>query len=142
MFPPRILIASMNATERDQWAQWLADRRVVVNLASAASELRTKVRALRPDLLVLGPLESGDGEIAGARPQATAFDICREHQGDLRKTRMMILMIVDGEVSQVEQAVRVGADDLLTRPVKRQEFQSRVDLMLALLDVRDCRDPL
>jgi CheY-like chemotaxis protein len=142
MFQPRVLIACADRSDRYQLAEILANSLATLDFASDAGETRTKVRALPLDVLVLGRLESGDAEIADARPGATAFEICRELKCDPRTVRTMILMIVDGEPADVEQAVLAGTDDLLLRPVDRRELLPRVDAMLAVKDVRDRRDPL
>jgi two-component system, sensor histidine kinase and response regulator len=142
MFQTRILFACANRGERDQLAVMLADSRATLDFAEDQGETRTKVRALRPDVLVLGRLESGNAETAVARPGATALEICRELKSNSRTARIMILMIVDADEVDLEQAVRAGADDLLSRPVTRRELLPRVDALLALKDVRDRRDPL
>jgi DNA-binding response OmpR family regulator len=139
MFQPLILVACADRPYRDQLAEFLTERRATLDFAGDGREVRTKVRALRPDVLVLGRLEFSDTEAPDARPGATAFEICRELKCDSRTARTMILMIVEADM---EQVVLAGADDLLSRPVTRRELLPRVDAMLAVKDVRDRRDPL
>jgi DNA-binding response OmpR family regulator len=139
MFQPLILVACADRPYRDQLAEFLTETRATLDFAGDGGEVRTKVRALRPDVLVLGRLESGDADTADARPGATAFEICRKLKCDSRTARVMILMIVEADM---EQAVLAGADDLISRPVTRRELLPRVDAMLAVKDVRDRRDPL
>jgi two-component system sensor histidine kinase/response regulator len=142
MFQPLILVACADRPYRDQLAEFLTETRATLDFAGDGGEVRTKVRALRPDVLVLGRLESGDADTADARPGATAFEICRKLKCDSRTARVMILMIVDADEADMEQAVLAGADDLISRPVTRRELLPRVDAMLAVKDVRDRRDPL
>jgi DNA-binding response OmpR family regulator len=137
VFQSRILIACADRAERDYLAELFADQKATLDFAGDRSEVRTKVRALIPDVLVLGRMETDDVGSVG-----TAFDICREFKGDSRTARTMILMIVDRDEADIEQAVLAGADDLLSRPVTRRELLPRVNAMLALKDVRDRRNPL
>jgi DNA-binding response OmpR family regulator len=81
-------------------------------------EALEKARRLRPDLIVLDHM----------LPELSGLDVCRI----LRQETNIPMLVVTARDSEVDKvvALRVGADDYLTKPFSLPEFMARVIALL------------
>src|SRR5258708_15107691 len=68
-------------------------------------------------------------------PGQTGFSICRQVKGH-RETRLIPVVLVTGlaSVSDRVLGIEVGADDFLSKPIRREELMARVRSLLRLRD--------
>jgi class 3 adenylate cyclase len=98
----------------------------VVSAADGESALMQVMKA-PPDLVLLDVM----------MPGASGFDVCRQLKGDEATAMIPIILVTaleDGE-SRVH-GIEAGADDFLSKPVRREELIARVKTLRRLHDTR------
>lgn len=81
-----------------------------------------KIRAMRPDLVVLDVM----------LPGVSGYDICREVRGDPALRGVKILMMTArGSSVERRRGVEIGADGFITKPFELKELRQEVRRLLA-----------
>jgi len=93
----------------------------VLTAANGTQGLR-KAQDEKPDLIILGVL----------LPGVDGLQVCRRLRADSQTAQIPILMI-SAKAQDVEKAtaIKVGADDYLSKPVGPSEIASRVEALLS-----------
>jgi two-component system, OmpR family, alkaline phosphatase synthesis response regulator PhoP len=105
---------------------------LVASLESLGCRLRTamdgpealdEVAKKAPDLILLDIM----------MPRMSGYQVCKKIKADPALKGIPIVMVTAlNEVSDVEHAVEVGADDFISKPINRLELLTRVRAMLRL----------
>ena len=99
--------------------------------ASSGEDALASVKAEQPDLVLLDVMMPGmDG-----------FEVCRRLKGDdsTRSIPVVIVTSLDQRDDKV-QAIKVGADDFITKPVDKTELLARSASLLRMKEFHDERD--
>ena len=97
-----------------------------VVLAHDGKEGLEKVRAARPDLVILDVM----------MPEMNGYDVCvvLKADGELRKTPVILLTAVDQHLFKTTYTQAMGlmteADDYIAKPVEPQDLVKRVEVWL------------
>ena len=97
-----------------------------VILAHDGKEGLEKVRAARPDLVILDVM----------MPEMNGYDVCvvLKADGELRKTPVILLTAVDQHLFKTTYTQAMGlmteADDYIAKPVEPQDLVKRVEVWL------------
>jgi class 3 adenylate cyclase len=85
------------------------------------------VRAAPPDLVLLDVM----------MPGASGFDVCRQLKGDEATALIPVVLVTSLEDSESRvRGIEAGADDFLSKPVKREELIARVKTLRRLHETR------
>ncbi len=126
--PSQILIADDDAVSRDAASGILCEHGYEVASVTSARELRLRVSAALPDLLLLDVV----------LPDMAGLDVLAQLKGDPRSRDIPVLMLssqVREDVS--ERALGLGAADYLRKPVKPRDLLARVQAQLRLRALMD-----
>jgi len=130
---PRVLVVDhepMGRTLLD--AVLRTDRRYEVLTACEGKQALEVARTVRPDLIMLSPLLTG--EIDG-------LSVCRALRSETRTQRIPILLIMTQTTTQDRVAgFEAGADDFVTKPFNRIELLARVRSLLRIKALNDQLD--
>jgi class 3 adenylate cyclase len=86
-----------------------------------------QVRAVAPDLLLLDVM----------MPGASGFDVCRKLKSDESTALIPIVLVTSLEDTESRvHGIEAGADDFLSKPVKREELIARVKTLRRLHETR------
>jgi DNA-binding NtrC family response regulator len=129
--PDKILIADDEPSNRNILREELTDRGYMVEIAKDGSEALTKVRGLRPDLVILDFM----------MPDLSGLDVLKE----LRKRdddTPVVMITAYGTVNRAVEAMKAGAYDFITRPfdpdhieivvrkaIERQTLKRKVEVL-------------
>ena len=129
--PDKILIADDEPSNRNILREELTDRGYTVETAKDGSEALTKVRSLRPDLLVLDFM----------MPNLSGLDVLKELRNQDDDTPV-IMITAYGTVDRAVEAMKAGAYDFITRPfdpdhiemivrkaIERQTLKRKVEVL-------------
>ena len=128
MSTPKILIAVVNAANRELLEALLAKFDCDTAIAVDGKDTLDQVEKFGPDLILLDVM----------MPKLSGFEVCRKLKSDPKTSKIMILMVTAlSELGDIERAVEAGTDDFLSKPVNSLEFQRRVSNMLKLKGTED-----
>lgn len=100
---------------------------MVVEGASEGGAALVRVMSAPPDLILLDVL----------MPGASGFDVCRQLKGDEATALIPIVLVTALEDTESRvRGIEAGADDFLSKPVKREELLARVKTLRRLHDTR------
>lgn len=93
-----------------------------VSVAGDGEEALAKIRADRPDLVVLDVM----------MPRKTGFEVCQEMRGDATLKQIRVLMLTaKGRETEVAKGLALGADAYMTKPFSTAELVAKVKELLA-----------
>ena len=119
-----ILVVDDTKSIREIVAFMLRGRGYEVTEAGDGLDAREKIKAARPDLVVLDAM----------LPKLTGFDLCAELKADPDFKSMPILMLTaitkDTGKSDEYWRVKSQADDFMSKPFKATELVARVEKIL------------
>ena len=124
---PIVLLVDDNDQNLELLEAYLEDLACDIRTARDGLEALDSVAKVAPDLILLDVM----------MPRMSGFQACKKLKAD-PATRDIPIVIVTAlsEVSDVEHAVDVGADDFLSKPVNRLELVTRVRSLLKLSEAK------
>ena len=127
-FPVTILVADDLKENREMLAALLRNEGYRVILAEDGEE------AL--ELLATGPIDMALLDVM--MPRRNGFDVCREIKGKL-ETRLLPVVLITGLNSTEDRVkgIECGADDFLSKPIKKEELVARVKSLLRIKQFTD-----
>jgi len=100
---------------------------MAVDTESDGGAALARVRASPPDLVLLDVM----------MPGASGFEICRELKSDEGTALLPVVLVTSLEDSESRvRGIEAGADDFLSKPVKREELVARVKTLRRLHETR------
>jgi DNA-binding response OmpR family regulator len=94
-----------------------------VLIASDGEEALTKLRAEKPDLVLLDVM----------MPKMNGFDVCQAIRADPDLANMRVLMLTaKGREAEVSKGLGLGADAYMTKPFSTKELVVQVRTLLGL----------
>jgi two-component system alkaline phosphatase synthesis response regulator PhoP len=94
-----------------------------VSVARDGQEALVRVRADRPDLVVLDVM----------MPKLDGFQVCERLRADPKLAGLRILMLTaKGRAVEMKKGMAVGADDYMPKPFSTRELVERVKELLAV----------
>jgi putative two-component system response regulator len=129
---PTVLVVDDDDDVRVVLCRLLAQEGFVVTDASDGTEALAAVAGELPDVVLLDVRMPGDLD---------GFDVCRRLRSD-PATRLLPVVIVTGLNARNDRVlgIEAGADDLLTKPVDRDELLARVRSLIRLKRYTDDLD--
>ena len=123
----RVLVVDDDSDMLTFLAMLLRKEGLAVDTASDGETALVKVHNSPPDLMLLDVM----------MPGMTGFEICRRLKGDERTALIPMVLVTALEDTQSRvQGIEAGADDFLSKPVKREELVARVKTLLRLHETR------
>jgi class 3 adenylate cyclase len=100
---------------------------MAVETASDGESALVRVMTAPPDLMLLDVM----------MPGMSGFDVCRQLKGDESTALIPIVLVTALEDTESRvRGIEAGADDFLSKPVKREELVARVKTLRRLHDTR------
>lgn len=94
-----------------------------VVVAGDGQEALDKIRAARPDLVILDVM----------MPRKNGFDVCQELRADPEFKEMRILMLTaKGRDTEMAKGLALGADSYMTKPFSTRDLVAQVKRLLGL----------
>lgn len=122
--PKTILVVDDTKSIREIVAFMLRGRGYDVTESSDGEDARAKIKAAKPDLLILDAM----------LPKVTGFDLCAELKADAATQGLPILMLTaitkDTGKSDDYWREKSRADDFMSKPFKATELIARVEKIL------------
>ncbi|MGH8703876.1 MAG: adenylate/guanylate cyclase domain-containing protein [Burkholderiales bacterium] len=125
--PFRVLVVDDDPDMTALLAKMLQEEGMEVEIASDGQEALAKVNAAAPDLVLLDVM----------MPGPSGFEIChhlKEHEATALIPVVLVTSLEDRE-SRV-RGIEAGADDFLSKPVRREELIARVKTLRRLHETR------
>lgn len=112
-----ILIVDDNEQNLELIEAYLEDVGASLRTAKDGLEALAKVQQQLPDLILLDVM----------MPHMSGFQVCRKLKAsDATRHIPVIIVTALGEVSDIERAKEIGADDYLVKPVNKPDLIERV----------------
>jgi adenylate cyclase len=125
--PFRVLVVDDDADMVAYLSHMLQREGMLVEGASEGGAALVRVMSSPPDLILLDVM----------MPGASGFDVCRQLKGDEATALIPIVLVTALEDSESRvRGIEAGADDFLSKPVKREELLARVNTLRRLHDTR------
>jgi adenylate cyclase len=125
--PFRVLVVDDDADMVAFLSHMLQREGMQVEGASDGGAALVRVMSSPPDLILLDVM----------MPGASGFDVCRQLKGDEATALIPIVLVTALEDSESRvRGIEAGADDFLSKPVKREELLARVNTLRRLHDTR------
>lgn len=100
---------------------------MLVETAADGDAAVAQISAAPPDLVLLDVM----------MPGASGFDVCRQLKGDETTALIPVVLVTSLEDSESRvRGIEAGADDFLSKPVKREELIARVKTLRRLHETR------
>ncbi|HBK07431.1 MAG TPA: DNA-binding response regulator [Acetobacteraceae bacterium] len=115
-----ILVVEDDPRLRERLARYLSSEGFRVTTAGDASEARTKLRAIDPDLMVLDVMMPGE----------TGLDLTQSMRQDGRHDLPILLLTARGAPEDRIAGFEAGADDYLGKPFEPRELVLRIRALL------------
>lgn len=123
----RVLVVDDDADMVSFLARLLQSEGMAVESAADGASALSLVGATPPDLVLLDVM----------MPGASGFEICRRLKGDEATALIPVVLVTSLEDSESRvRGIEAGADDFLSKPVKREELIARVKTLRRLHDTR------
>ncbi|MEX2239480.1 MAG: response regulator [Burkholderiales bacterium] len=123
----RVLVVDDDADMVGFLARLLQSEGMLVETAADGASALSLVSGTPPDLVLLDVM----------MPGASGFDVCRQLKGDEATALIPVVLVTSLEDSESRvRGIEAGADDFLSKPVKREELIARVKTLRRLHDTR------
>jgi adenylate cyclase len=123
----RVLVVDDDPDMVSFLARLLRREGLAVETASDGESALMQVMTAPPDLVLLDVM----------LPGSSGFDVCRKLKGDETTALIPIVLVTALEDSESRvRGIEAGADDFLSKPVKREELIARVKTLRRLHDTR------
>ena len=123
----RVLVVDDDADMATFLARLLQSEGMAVETVADGATALARVSATPPDLVLLDVM----------MPGASGFDVCRQLKGDEATALIPVVLVTSLEDSESRvRGIEAGADDFLSKPVKREELVARVKTLRRLHDTR------
>ncbi|MEP7320317.1 MAG: response regulator transcription factor [Saprospiraceae bacterium] len=121
----KILVVDDEADITEFLAYNLSRHGYDVKTASNAADAMQIAKSFRPQVMVLDVM----------MPGKSGIDLCREIRKDADLKDTIIAMLTARQEDQIQiEALNVGADDYITKPLKPSVFLSRIQALLRRID--------
>jgi class 3 adenylate cyclase len=123
----RVLVVDDDPDMAGYLALLLKREGMAVELAADGESALVRVMTAPPDLVLLDVM----------MPGMSGFDVCRQLKGDESTALIPIVLVTALEDTESRvRGIEAGADDFLSKPVKREELVARVKTLRRLHDTR------
>lgn len=132
-----VLVADADERLRAFLAAQLDADGATVHVASDAAQARARAATYRPDVLVLGALESPATAIALLRAVRGSGGLRGEPAADLR----VLMLVAERDELSMLRAFDAGADDVAPRPIAYPLLRARLRVLLGMTGSRATDGP-
>lgn len=116
----RLFLFNRDAGELGRWKEHLLSKEDAFEVHSATSVTREELQHVAPDLIIFGRTPTAHED--------EHADVLRSYL-TVRPTKLLVVMAWK-QLGDLEQAVQLGADDVLAPPFGPEEFNLRIDALL------------